>query len=142
LEDLSERGPAIGAAAQILAEYGFDVLARDWKSGWHELDLLGGTGRGALLAVHVRPMMAFSLCREVHDVPTARVREIGSAADIWAKENRFDWDRIQVGAIGFIQMPSGLVRRECIWDLDGSRERRFEEDMQLGSQWGGSLARC
>lgn len=81
------RATAIERAAHAIEAAKLRVLARDWNSGEHHLDLVATPGEDILAAVEVRAVAHGTLGPCVTAVPEARFWQATDAARAWMREH-------------------------------------------------------
>jgi len=106
-------------AARALERNGWEILARCWRDGPRELDLVVAR-EGTLAFVEVRTRRSASLGDTLASVTPAKCREVERAAAAWLRKEastlhgRFRFSRIRFDVVAVLLPPGQMPRIERV----------------------------
>lgn len=117
--DLGRHGEDV--AARYLAAAGWQILARNWRCRYGEIDLIarGGDGHGVIIFCEVKTRAGLGYGAPLEAITVAKMQRLRRLAGCWLADVDQRAGRIRVDAIGVLLMPG---RQPQVTHVEGAGE--------------------
>ncbi len=106
---LGDYGEAI--AGRYLRDLGMQVLDRNWRCRWGEIDIVARDG-DCLVVCEVKTRRGVHFGTPIEAVTRAKLARLRRLAALWLAEHELGFDDVRVDVIGVLRPPSGPAQVE------------------------------